>query len=195
MYEITKQWLQNNKTPNGGYNRKQIESIGLTWPVRKGWQELLIGAQITQEQKQQFEHCALRGNKKQQKQQRKQLELTESKQRAVSSSDKVMTLLEELNKRFASFDEFMKFVATAVANELDNRQINRLEKMLSNQQLDTEENSIIKAELSLFGHHMPIEPVFPKPREEQGGIKIAQYALPNRNATQATQMMYTKTVV
>ena len=43
---ITKQWIHAHKTPAGGWNRKQIEALGLTWPARKGWQKRLEGTEI-----------------------------------------------------------------------------------------------------------------------------------------------------
>lgn len=64
VFVITKDWLQLNRTPRGGYNIKQLEALRLTYPPRKGWQERLIGREIGIEEKELFEHYAVHGNKK-----------------------------------------------------------------------------------------------------------------------------------
>ncbi len=43
---ITKEWLNKHKTANGAWTKRQIEALGLKWPVRKGWQKLVIGREI-----------------------------------------------------------------------------------------------------------------------------------------------------
>jgi hypothetical protein len=40
---ITKEFIESNKTAKGGWNKKQIEAIGLIWPPRKGWKKSVIG--------------------------------------------------------------------------------------------------------------------------------------------------------
>ena len=40
---IIKEFIESNKTARGGWNRKQIEAIGLTWPPTKGWKRSVIG--------------------------------------------------------------------------------------------------------------------------------------------------------
>lgn len=51
---ITKEFIESNKTPGGGWNRKQIEAIGLEWPPRKGWKKSVIGRCISFENAQIF---------------------------------------------------------------------------------------------------------------------------------------------
>ncbi|MDB4302177.1 hypothetical protein N9924_01280 [bacterium] len=51
---ITKEFIESNKTPGGGWNRKQIEAIGLEWPPRKGWKKSVIGRCISLENAQIF---------------------------------------------------------------------------------------------------------------------------------------------
>lgn len=35
------------KTPKGGYKRKTLEYIGVSWPPKKGWPARIVGSQIT----------------------------------------------------------------------------------------------------------------------------------------------------
>jgi len=55
QFIITKEWLQNNKTPRGGYTKKQAEILLQTWPLKKGWQNKVIGTKIWVEMKNRFE--------------------------------------------------------------------------------------------------------------------------------------------
>lgn len=54
-FKITKEWIDNNKTVNGGYTSRQAESLGLNWPLVKGWKRSLVGANISLEKKVLFE--------------------------------------------------------------------------------------------------------------------------------------------
>ena len=51
QFIITKEWIDINKTVNGGYTRLQAQALGLTWPLTKGWKRNIVGATITLEQK------------------------------------------------------------------------------------------------------------------------------------------------
>lgn len=42
--EITKNLLEITKTSAGGYNRKQLEILGITWPLKSGWKNELVGS-------------------------------------------------------------------------------------------------------------------------------------------------------
>lgn len=44
--KITKQFLKENRTENFGWNRNQLDVLGVTWPPRKGWLKRLIGKEI-----------------------------------------------------------------------------------------------------------------------------------------------------
>jgi hypothetical protein len=35
---------------NGAFTRKQLEALGLTWPVKKGWIYAVVGKTITEDQ-------------------------------------------------------------------------------------------------------------------------------------------------
>jgi hypothetical protein len=43
---VTSKLLDRIKTGNGGYTRIQIETLGLTWPVHKGWKRLALGRTV-----------------------------------------------------------------------------------------------------------------------------------------------------
>lgn len=64
LFTITKEWLQMNSTLRGGYNIKQLECLGLSYPPKKGWQSRLIGKKISERSKAMFEYYSLHGNKK-----------------------------------------------------------------------------------------------------------------------------------
>jgi ribonuclease HI len=49
MFTITEEWLNQNKTPAGGYNRVQLNAIGVQWPPKSGWKTRAIGTSITME--------------------------------------------------------------------------------------------------------------------------------------------------
>ncbi len=46
LITITKKRIEKAKTPNGGYNGKQLKIVGIKWPAPKGWRRELIGDQI-----------------------------------------------------------------------------------------------------------------------------------------------------
>lgn len=49
MVRLTRDLLHAGKTGGGGFNRKQIEALGLRYPPMKGWLSRLIGKTITRE--------------------------------------------------------------------------------------------------------------------------------------------------
>lgn len=54
-FKITREWLLSHSTSKGAYTKKQITSLKLKWPTTTGWMNRLIGVEITNKQKQQFE--------------------------------------------------------------------------------------------------------------------------------------------
>lgn len=32
-------WIDNHKTERGGYSRKLVESLGISYPLKKGWKQ------------------------------------------------------------------------------------------------------------------------------------------------------------
>ncbi len=63
---ITDDWLIKNKTPAGGYNKKQFDILGIQYPPQKGWKEKIIGKELCEEKVKQFENIS-NGNMKGQK--------------------------------------------------------------------------------------------------------------------------------
>ena len=51
---VTEEWIASNKTSKGGWNKKQINALGLVWPPRSGWMKLLDGTMISEEKKEAF---------------------------------------------------------------------------------------------------------------------------------------------
>jgi hypothetical protein len=47
MKIITREFLQEGRSPAGGWNKKQIELLRLKWPVCRGWQSSVIGKTIS----------------------------------------------------------------------------------------------------------------------------------------------------
>jgi hypothetical protein len=57
---VTNEWIEEHKTTNGGWNKPQLEAIGIAWPPVKGWKLSVIGKQITERQRIQFESSRIR---------------------------------------------------------------------------------------------------------------------------------------
>lgn len=54
--KITKKWITDNKTPKGGWTKKQLQSIGVDWPPQKNWIEGVLNKEVTVEQQLIFEN-------------------------------------------------------------------------------------------------------------------------------------------
>lgn len=46
---ITNEFIESLKSDKGGFTRKQLEAIGVTWPPEKGWKGKVIGKEIERE--------------------------------------------------------------------------------------------------------------------------------------------------
>jgi len=55
---ITDNWLTYNKTPAGGYNKKQFQILGIEYPPIKGWKNNVIGMDLPDEKVKQFENIS-----------------------------------------------------------------------------------------------------------------------------------------
>lgn len=55
---ITLDYLDRNRTPKGGYNKKQVEALGLSWPLVSGWKNELVGKVLNAEQANAFEQAS-----------------------------------------------------------------------------------------------------------------------------------------
>lgn len=54
-FTITAQWLEENKTKNGGHTDAQLSAVNVVRKNNKGWKNELIGKVITKKQKESFE--------------------------------------------------------------------------------------------------------------------------------------------
>lgn len=55
---ITDEWLNKNKTPSGGYNKKQFDILGIQYPPQKGWKEKIIGKYLSEEEVKKIENIS-----------------------------------------------------------------------------------------------------------------------------------------
>ncbi len=54
-FTITKSWLNQHQTRNGGYTAEQMRVIGAGWPPQKNWKKDLIGVGLSKAAKIRFE--------------------------------------------------------------------------------------------------------------------------------------------
>ena len=52
---ITRAWIKRYKTDAGGWTRKQLNAIGVSFPPVKGWTFRVVGREITKERQAIFE--------------------------------------------------------------------------------------------------------------------------------------------
>ena len=55
LLQITRQWLNENKTPAGGFLREQLKIVGVEWPPAKGWVKQVVGQLIPDDDARRFE--------------------------------------------------------------------------------------------------------------------------------------------
>tara|TARA_Y100000590_G_scaffold46284_1_gene49099 strand:+ start:1867 stop:2217 length:351 start_codon:yes stop_codon:yes gene_type:complete len=53
---ITKDYINKNRTEAGAWTRDQLKAIGVSWPPERGWQKLVEGKEITEEERKRFEN-------------------------------------------------------------------------------------------------------------------------------------------
>jgi 5-methylcytosine-specific restriction endonuclease McrA len=59
MFEVTAEWIEQFKTPRGGFCAAQVKAIGVDWPLVSGWKARVVGSQISDEQRRTFEAGSL----------------------------------------------------------------------------------------------------------------------------------------
>jgi len=62
MFRVTRQWLRQHASGNGGWTRAQLAAIGVSWPPPKGWVDSLIGSEIEERVRDEFERLCNREN-------------------------------------------------------------------------------------------------------------------------------------
>ncbi len=55
MFEVTKDWINANRTEKKSFTRKQIQALGLKWPPEKGWINKICGSLVPMEDAEAFE--------------------------------------------------------------------------------------------------------------------------------------------
>jgi len=58
---VTREWIMDQRSPAGGWNRAQLKALGTGWPPRHGWLRNLLGRTISDETARRVE--ALRGKR------------------------------------------------------------------------------------------------------------------------------------
>ena len=52
---VTKEWILGNQTPKGSWNAKQLKCLGIDWPAKKGWNNRMVGNEISSTAEYKFE--------------------------------------------------------------------------------------------------------------------------------------------
>ena len=55
---ITRNWIFDNRTERGAWNKKQLNSIGIKWPAKQGWIDEITGTEISSHNARNFEEYA-----------------------------------------------------------------------------------------------------------------------------------------
>jgi len=53
--KVTKAWLIDHRTIKGSWTKKQAIILGMDWPLKKGWMQQVIGREITDAERIEFE--------------------------------------------------------------------------------------------------------------------------------------------
>jgi hypothetical protein len=96
---ITDKWIINNKTPGGGYNRKQLNILGIEWPPKFNWKLTLVGKKINKKVAKEFENLAMTGNKSEKKNiiQEDKSEIAQLKKDVKEIKESINKILELMN--------------------------------------------------------------------------------------------------
>lgn len=43
---ITDELIESLKTNNGGFTKKTLKTLGVSWPPRRGWKRAIIGKEV-----------------------------------------------------------------------------------------------------------------------------------------------------
>lgn len=60
MFKVTRSWLHAHSSGKGGWTRVQLASIGIGWPPPSGWVANIVGNEVTEEQRAEFERLSNR---------------------------------------------------------------------------------------------------------------------------------------
>ena len=62
--KISSAYLHQNRNKNGAWTAKQLATIGIKWPLTKGWKKRAVGKVVTDAQATEFESYRKGGNEK-----------------------------------------------------------------------------------------------------------------------------------
>jgi len=62
-YTVTREWLNQHRTPRGGWTAAQLRLLGVPWPPVRGWVATVIGQPLTVETREAFERVSKRGDR------------------------------------------------------------------------------------------------------------------------------------
>ena len=52
--KVTEEFIKKGKTLKGGYTKKQLEILGISWPPQKGWVKKVLNKEISVEEAEEF---------------------------------------------------------------------------------------------------------------------------------------------
>lgn len=55
MFVVTEEWIEKNRTKAGGWNKIQLEQLGVSWPAKSGWKKAAVGLKISDDERTIFE--------------------------------------------------------------------------------------------------------------------------------------------
>lgn len=61
---VTEQWIDDNRTPAGGWTAEQLRLIDVDWPPRTGWKNRAEGLRLSVAKQMRFEEIGRLGKKK-----------------------------------------------------------------------------------------------------------------------------------
>lgn len=56
--KITSSFIDKNKTKNGGWTKRQLEILGVSWPPQKGWKSKTLGLILTDFEVKEFQNIS-----------------------------------------------------------------------------------------------------------------------------------------
>jgi hypothetical protein len=54
-YEVSERWIQEHRTRSGGWTKRALAALGVSWPPPHGWIKLAVGKMLTPQERAVFE--------------------------------------------------------------------------------------------------------------------------------------------
>lgn len=126
MFVVTEEWLNEFRTPRGGWLNSQTLALGYDWPLEKGWKKKSFGMKITEESRKIFESGAV-GRKRLNEIAKEKLGI-DTKQRETKAERRARRALERQAKLSAvkKVESLKKAVKTAnkIAKSIKPKKVN-----------------------------------------------------------------------